>query len=200
MGYLNKLIQTSSSQLSSVYQFTDAPYIDLSDQLNWQITVNVLVVLIFMLTNISKFVSKRISCAVPIYFTENHEEYANLMCYISEHKYAANESNTILIAPNQTLVYYHSNNSTSNWPHGPKLIGSYYVWVPYVLVLLVVLVILVRLLWMYLLKRLYRHVDLDELLRAAARCRDVPIEKFLFFDSKNHININRLLFRNHNIR
>lgn len=207
MGYLNTVIRTTSSELSSYYQVSDTLYLDLCDKLNWQVTVNILIVLTLVVTNISRFVNKIISCAVPIYFSENQEEYANQMCFVSEEKYAANESNTILIAPNRTLVYFRkskvsslSNATSIPEDKNPILIGSYYIWVSYVLVFLVLLLFVVKCLWLYLLKYQFRDIDLNELLKAAVECKDVPIDKFIFFDSKSRICVNKLLFKNNYIK
>lgn len=206
MGYLNTLIKTGSSQLGSLYQFTDTPYMDPSDKLNWQVTVNVLIVLVFILINIRQFLNKMISCAVPIYFSNNQEEYANLMCYVTENKYSANESNTILIAPNQTLVYFRkpSRTAVSNQlpldDQMPVQLGSYYIWVPYILIALILLFLLVKCLWIYLLSYQFRDLDINELLKAAGRAKNIPIDKFIYFNSAQQISVNSLLFRNKDIK
>lgn len=205
MGYLNELIKTGSNQFSSFYQFTDTPYVDISDQLNWQVTVNLLIVFVLVLTNISQFLNKIISCAVPIYFSDNQEQYANEVCYVSENKYAANESNTILIAPNQTLVYFKKSSSSSSMPlindnEGPRQLGSYYVWVPYVLMGLIFIFLFVKCMWIYVLSYQFRDMDLNEMLKAASRLRDFPVDEFVYFETPHRLDINKLLFRNFNAK
>lgn len=205
MGYLNTLIKDSGGHLSSLYQFTETTtYIDIGDKLNWQVTVNILIVLVLVVTNLSKFLNKIISCAVPIYFSDNQEEYANQICFIGE-KYATNESNSIYIASNQTLVYYRrSSTSTASAASqdddkGPHLLSSYYIWVPYVLVVQILLFLLVKCLWQCLLEWQFQELDLNELLKAANECKDVPIDKFMFFDCET-LCVDQDLFQNSYIR
>lgn len=222
MGHLKDLMETGSGELISFYHFTDTPYVDVSDQLNWQVTVNLLTVLVLVLANIRLFLNKTISCAVPIYFSENQETYANEMCYVSESKYAANESNTILIAPNQTLVYYFKKKSSSSTssplsplrpasdeptptptppPASPRQLGSYYVWVPYALITLILLFLLVKCLWIYVLRCRFRDMDLNEMLKAAARLKEFPpLDEFVSFRSAHHIDVNQLVYRNSNMK
>lgn len=210
MGHLKELIETASSELSSVYHFTDTPYMDVSDKLNWQVTVNLLILLVLVLTNIGQFVSKPISCAVPIYFSENQEAYANEICYVSENKYAANESSTILIAPNQTLVYSkrpaaaatldNNNNDATTTIKSPQQLGSYYVWVPYVLSTLILIFLLVKCLWIYMLTYRFRGLDINELVKAAARLKEFPLDQFVFFKSSRELHVNQMIFRDFNIK
>lgn len=201
MVYLRELLKTGGSQLGAFYQFNDTPYMDTSDQLNWQVTVNLLIVLVLVLVNIRRFLNKIISCAVPIYFSDNQEQYANEVCYVAESKYAANESSTILIAPNQTLVYFKKSLDQRLDADEPRQLGSYYVWVPYVLMLLIFVFLFIKCLWIYVLSYQFTELDLNELLKAAAHLKDFPLDEFVHIDERSQrIDINQRLFRNLNAK
>ena len=75
--------------------------IDLADKLNWEVTVNLLVVAVLIVTNIKHFINKLISCTVPIHFSDNQEQYANEVCFISD-KYFVLDTERILIFKNDT--------------------------------------------------------------------------------------------------
>ncbi len=78
--------------------------IDFSDRLNWEITVNLLVIATLIVTNIKHFINKLISCTVPMHFSTNQEEYVNEVCYISD-KYFVLDTERILIYKNDSSKF-----------------------------------------------------------------------------------------------
>jgi hypothetical protein len=61
--------------------------IDFSDKLNWQITVNILIIFMFIVSNCEIFINKLISCTVPINFSDNQEDYVNEVCFLVDKYY-----------------------------------------------------------------------------------------------------------------
>ncbi len=78
--------------------------IDFSDRLNWEITVNLLVIATLIVTNIKHFINKLISCTVPMHFSNNQEEYVNEVCFISD-KYYVLDTERILIYKNDSSKF-----------------------------------------------------------------------------------------------
>jgi hypothetical protein len=150
------------------------PYqIDFADKLNWQMTMNLLALCVIVISNTRSIVNKVISCAVPIYFPSNHEEYANEICYISE-KYMVNESERIIINGNSTnqVELSYLNKSISS----PRVI-SYYVWVPYILIAQIFMLFIPERVWSHLMYNL-TEIDVKELLKAVKLCNNLLKQSF----------------------
>jgi hypothetical protein len=156
-------------------------YMDIADKLTWKITAQILVVLILIVFNAKEFVNKVISCAVPMYFSPNQEEYANEICFITN-KYYVNENHEIFLhKSNETLI---SNSLLKNNFNGTITINdrtkvqnvSYYLWIPYILLLQGFLFLVPEKLW-YLTLNFHTKIDIKDLLRAS-----------LVFENKNKKN------------
>jgi hypothetical protein len=79
MGFVK--ILTSKTNVLSYGIFKNIE-IDLADKLNWQITSNIIILFIVIVSNSQNFINKLISCTVPINFSDNQEEYVNELCFI----------------------------------------------------------------------------------------------------------------------
>jgi hypothetical protein len=176
------------------------PYqIDLADKLNWQMTMNLLTLCVLVISNTRSIVNKVISCAVPIYFPSNHEEYANEICYISD-KYVVNESERIIINGNSTnqVELSYLNKSISS----PKVV-SYYVWVPYILIAQILMFLISERLWSHFMYNL-SEIDVKELLKAVKLCNNFLNQSFSqnSFGSRKYKSSQqqKLLFGNSNFK
>ena len=77
MGLLSNM-SVPKANINSNY--TKKIQIDLADKLNWEVTVNLLIVATLIVTNLKHFINKLISCTVPIHFSDNQEVYVNEVC------------------------------------------------------------------------------------------------------------------------
>lgn len=178
MGIVRHILETNDiGELT----FLRHAYIDISDKLNWQFTVNLLVIFMFILSNASSFVNKIISCTVPINFSPNQEEYANEVCYISD-KYSVLDNERVYIYKNSTKDmepnYVETFNSkTKSHQESPMQI-SYYVWVPYILLIQAFLYVFPKYIWKYFLKHI-TNLDMNETFKASTNCRNVASDENL---------------------
>lgn len=170
MGLLKNVLNTDV--LNDVYIYQGS-YLDIADKFNWQITVNLLLVFTFLVSNLQSFVHKIISCTVPIYFSDNQEEYANLVCYISN-KFFLDDSERVIISQNFTPESIGFDNKLLNRNDGKEtpVVVSYYIWVPYILVVQALLFLLTKYIWIYMFKKL-THLDIKELCKSAEMCQNV---------------------------
>lgn len=148
--------------------------IDLADRLTWQITVNILVIFMFIVSNAQNFINKLISCTVPINFSDNQETYVNEICFIADKYYASDHERILIIkndSTNLVIDYVDKNNDSQ-----PNLV-SYYIFVPYALVLEAILVLVPRYIWIFLLNK-YTQLDMGEIFKASAICKDFCNKKF----------------------
>ncbi len=127
-------------------QYFQKIQIDFSDKLNWEITVNILVISTVIVTNIRYLINKPISCTVPMHFSSNQEEYANEICFISD-KYFVKDNERILLFKNDSskvqINYFDEKDSIATANDQPA-ITSYYIFVPYILIIQAFLIILPR--------------------------------------------------------
>ena len=170
MGFLKNVLNTDVLNEVYIYQ---GSYLDTADKFNWQITVNVLLVFTFLVSNLQNFVHKIISCTVPIYFSDNQEEYANLVCYISN-KFFVDDTERVIISQNFTPESIGFDNKILNRIDGKEtpIVVSYYIWVPYILVIQALLFLLTKYIWIYLFKSL-TQLDIIELCKSARMCQNV---------------------------
>lgn len=98
MGFLSSL-SLPKTDIGSFY--ANKIQVDLADKLNWEVTVNLLVVLTLIVTNLKHFINKLISCTVPIHFSNNQEEYVNEVCFVSD-KFFVLDTDRIFIYNNET--------------------------------------------------------------------------------------------------
>ena len=151
--------------------------IDFADKLNWQVTVNLLIIALIVVTNMRLFINKLISCTVPMHFSSNQEEYANEICFITGDKYFVMENERILIFKNESskmqLNYIDEKDSVGEQPP----LVSYYIFVPYILIIEAFLIVLPRKLWSHLLKKLGKF-DMDEMLKASFTCKTFCNKQF----------------------
>ena len=193
MGILSSILQNddaNKADLSKLY------YLDFADRLNWEYTVNLLVVITFIISNARFFVNKVISCVVPMYFSANQEEYANEICYITINKYYVSEHERIYVFENFTdkiqINYINSIDNSINDKPVPTL-ASYYVWIPYILIMLSIFMAAPRYIWSQLLKK-QTAIDMDEMLKAASKCRNLCANKTKLGPAKIGMRRNALSF------
>lgn len=98
MGLLSSL-SLPKTDIDSYY--AKKVQVDLADKLNWEVTVNLLVVFTLIVTNLKHFINKLISCTVPIHFSNNQEEYVNEVCFVSD-KFFVLDTDRIFIYNNET--------------------------------------------------------------------------------------------------
>jgi innexin len=170
---------------------------DWSDKLSWSVTVNILILLLFIVSNVKNFINKSISCAVPIYFSSNQEQYVNEICFISDKYYAMDNQRIIIYDIKQTSNKtklsddFNANNIDiidEKRPGEPILI-AYYIWVPYFLILQILLILLPRKLWFFFLNRL-TNLDIIEFFKAAKACKNItntkmPLEEGRLYKAEN---------------
>lgn len=147
--------------------------IDFADKLNWQITVNILVMFMFIVSNSQNFINKLISCTVPINFSDNQEEYVNEICFIVD-KYYTSDNGRILIVKNDStniLINYIDKDNEQ-----PNLV-SYYIFVPYALLIEAILILIPRYLWVAILCK-QTQLDMAEIFKASAICKDFSTKNF----------------------
>ncbi|RMZ92837.1 briggsae CBR-INX, partial [Brachionus plicatilis] len=170
MGFLKNILNTDDLDDVYIYQ---SSYLDMADKLNWQITVNILLVFTFLVSNLKSFVHKIISCTVPIYFSDNQEEYANLACYISN-KFFVDDTERVIISQNFTPepIGFDNKILISNDGKETPVVVSYYIWVPYILVVQALLFLFTKHIWIYLFRTL-TYLDIKELCRSAEMCKNV---------------------------
>lgn len=190
MGLLSYFL--SNNNLDNVYILKEN-YNDISDRFNWQFTVNLLIIFTFLVSNVTSFVNKIISCAVPINFSENQEEYANQVCYISD-KYYVGDSERIVVSQNFTLEPLTLSHDQAKSP----LLVSYYVWVPYILLGQALLFLFIKRLWIFMLEHLTR-LDMGEILKSVQMSKNNK-EIIYFDDYSNRFEINPKAFRNVHLR
>jgi hypothetical protein len=176
MGLISHILNAHASDIYKV-SLIKLFYVDFVDQLNWEYTVNLLVFFTFVISNAKKFVHDVIRCVVPMYFSENQEEYANEICYITTFKYYIADSaryNVFLNASSNDYSIKYINlhdNKLDLLSNVPKA-SSYYVWIPYVLLAQAVLLVGPRFLWSFLLCYV-TNIDMGELLNAANNCKNL---------------------------
>ncbi|CAF1056497.1 unnamed protein product, partial [Brachionus calyciflorus] len=185
MGLLSHILNTD--ELNDVYIYKGT-YLDITDKLNWQITVNIVLIFTFLVSNLKNFVNKIISCAVPIYFSDNQEEYANQVCFISN-KYFVDDNERVIISQNFTPEPIGFNNKllSENGRKEPPVVISYYIWVPYILLIQALLFVAVKYLWLYLFKIL-TNLDIKEICKSAEMCKNL---KELVFIDKGKMEISK---------
>jgi hypothetical protein len=98
MGFLSSL---SLPKADTNNYYAKKIQVDLADRLNWEVTVNLLVVCILIVTNLKHFINKLISCTVPIHFSSNQEEYVNEVCFVSD-KFFVLDTDRIFIYNNES--------------------------------------------------------------------------------------------------
>jgi len=103
---INSLIGAVAS-VSKIYVRHDD---DLVDRLHHRYTVSFLVIFAVVVST-TQYVGTPIHCWCPAYFTGNHEEYTNKMCWVS-------------------YTYYLPENIVAGQPGAMKQHISYYQWVP----------------------------------------------------------------------
>ena len=169
----------------------ESHYLDISDKLNWQYTINFLIAMTFVISSAISSVNKTINCASPINFTPNQEAYTNLACYVSEKYYIPDDRSVILLYNNSLIYKMELNNYEStldekefNKQFEPIIIDSdnniithsilatHYIWVEFLLMASACSFWLVKHLWWFMLKR-STHIDLCELLSAAKKFKQV---------------------------
>lgn len=195
MGYIKKFIE--SSELNEIYIFREKSiYLDTADKLNWQITINILVIFILILANVKDLLNRIITCAVPIYFSDNQQEYADEICYISEKYHVYDEDMILVNGQNSSLVYADRMLKKLDYRNyqSAHRFESYYIWVPYVLAVQIVLLVALKSVWQYSLKKII-SLDVNELLSASISCKDVQLDKFLH-DHSSSLGINEHYFQN----
>jgi innexin len=189
MGFVK--ILTSKTNVLSYGIFKNIE-IDLADKLNWQITSNIIILFIVIVSNSQNFINKLISCTVPINFSDNQEEYVNELCFIVD-KYYAKDNERILILKNDSnnlMINYIDNNNNEEPTR-----TSYYIFVPIVLVIEAILVITPRYLWLAIIAR-YSKMDLEEMFKAVNVCREFSNKKFkeIFLKKKMPTTVSEEVF------
>ena len=194
MGFVGITIPTAG--LTNGY--TKKLQIDFADKLNWQVTVNLLIIALIVVTNMRLFINKLISCTVPMHFSSNQEEYANEICFITVDKYFVMENERILIFKNESskmqLNYIDEKDSVGEQPS----LVSYYIFVPYILIIEAFLIVLPRKLWSYLLQNLGRF-DMDEMLKASFTCKtfcNKQFQEIYLHRTKKYATVQRIKFAN----
>ena len=121
---------------------------DLADRLNSRYTCSILV-LFAIVVSTTQYVGEPIECWVPAHFTDNHERYANNMCWISDHYYLPFEKTAV--------------------PENVERLGrkhiSYYRWVPVFLLLQALMFYLPCIVWRNLNCR--SGIDVNRVVEAA---------------------------------
>ena len=185
MGLVSYILD---SQANDIYKLSLVKlyYVDFADKLNWEYTVNLLVFFTFVISHAKMFVNRVISCVVPIYFTQNQEDYANEMCYITTNKFYMNDHERYYVFQNNTehigVAYINAYDNNIDPSVSVAKVASYYVWVPYVLLAQAVCLVSPRFLWSYLLSHL-TSIDMNELLKAASQCKTLG-------NSRTNVGIN----------
>lgn len=157
MGFLKKFL--NQDEVNNVYIFKEN-FHDKSDKFNWQTTVNLLIIFTFLVSNVKNIVNKIISCTVPINFSENQEEYVNQICYISN-KYYVDDGDKIIINQNFSSEMQILNKSKEH-----PILLSYYIWVPYILLIQALLFLFIKHIWYYMMQKL-TCFDMHELIKSA---------------------------------
>ena len=176
MGLISHILEAHASDIYQV-DLLKLYYVDFIDQLNWEYTVNMLVFFTFIISNAKIFVHQVIKCVVPMYFSENQEEYANEYCYVSTSKFYISDTERynvfINTSSNDYSIKYINlhDNKLDLLSNVPKA-SSYYVWIPYVLLTQAIFLVGPRFLWSFLLSYL-TSIDMCELLNAANNCKNL---------------------------
>ena len=104
------MIQSLLGAASSVRKVNSRNDDDLIDRLHHRYSTTLLVIFA-VLVSTTQYVGTPIHCWCPAYFTSNHEEYTNRMCWVS-------------------YTYYLAEGVVPGQPGAMKQHISYYQWVP----------------------------------------------------------------------
>lgn len=161
-------------------------FVDFSDQLNGQYTVNILIVLTFVISNAISFLNKTINCAVPINFSANQETYTNLACYVND-KYHVTDTEPLTLVFNSSLISTidlqnqeadESSEQVYKLIDGdykqirPSRIATHYIWIEYILLGQAFSFWILKQIWWSLLNR-FTFIDLNEVISAAKGFKSV---------------------------
>ena len=171
MDFLNNLFLLKEAYNQD---FMRLNFMDIADKLTWKTTTHLLVILNLILFYAKEFLNKPISCAVPMYFSSNQEEYTNEICFITN-KYSVND--------NQEIFFYKDKNETSmlesflNFNENlsknsqSRVNGSFYLWLPYILILQGFSFLFPEKLWYFFLN-VHTKIDIRDLLKASSRIKN----------------------------
>src|SRR6218665_1382299 len=118
---------------------------DLIDRLNHQYSV-IFLIIFTVVVSTTQYVGDPIHCWCPAYFTDNHEEFTNKVCWIS-------------------YTYYLPEETIPGQPNAIKQHIGYYQWVPIVLLVQALLFYLPCLLWRIFSER--SGININNLVEAA---------------------------------
>jgi hypothetical protein len=155
---------------------------DFVDKLNWKLTTSILVLSIFIVSNVKQFIAKLISCTVPIQFSDNQVDYANEVCFVSD-KFFITDNQRFNLNENKMNDWNNNVNNTYTNTFKLQLVNekikeneinnnnikmiSYYIWVPYILSCLALSILMTKCLWLNFLKSSMLCTDILEVLRAS---------------------------------
>nr|CAC69996.1 innexin [Chaetopterus variopedatus] len=129
---------------------------DIVDRLNHQYTTFILVIFAIVVST-KQYVGDPIHCWCPAYFTDNHEDFTNKVCWVTNTYYLPYEQRVI---PDV---------------HEPRAHISYYQWVPSILLVQALMFYLPCMTWRFLNNR--SGVDLNSIVESALMCQNTAFEE-----------------------